>query len=390
MPYEQEIAAALRDLAKGQTRPLITIADTLTAATQAEMEAGTETALRSMSPLRVSQAISALGGGGGDLLAANNLSDLANAATARTNLGIGNVTNHAQTQAAVVPNTAPSAGQVLAGNAGGTAYAPVSVSGDATLASTGALTIANDAVTFAKMQDVAGNSVLARAASGSGNVSEVALGASELLGRGSTGNVANITLGSGLSMSGTTLSATGGGGGWTSGVLFRVAAATEIINNSTAETSCFSGITPTVPAGTLGTAGIVRFAIDGQLTNTTGANQTLTVKLVFGGVTYFQDATANIGSNASSRGWRIHGELVANNSTSSQRVTGIVTVGAAGAVTTGYGDLAGASLPVYGSPFGGNPAEDSTADKTLDITLTASTASASFTVTVNSAYVTRV
>jgi hypothetical protein len=41
-----------------------------------------------------------------------------------------------------VPNTAPSAGQVLVGNAGGTAYAPVSTSGDATLASTGALTLA--------------------------------------------------------------------------------------------------------------------------------------------------------------------------------------------------------------------------------------------------------
>lgn len=35
------------------------------AASQAEMEAGTEAALRSMSPLRVSQAIAALGGGGG-------------------------------------------------------------------------------------------------------------------------------------------------------------------------------------------------------------------------------------------------------------------------------------------------------------------------------------
>ena len=35
------------------------------AASQAEMEAGTEAALRSMSPLRVAQAIAALGGGGG-------------------------------------------------------------------------------------------------------------------------------------------------------------------------------------------------------------------------------------------------------------------------------------------------------------------------------------
>lgn len=53
---------------------------------------------------------------------------------------LGSVTNDAQTKAAVVPNTAPSAGQILAGNAGGTAYAPVSMSGDCTLASTGAIT----------------------------------------------------------------------------------------------------------------------------------------------------------------------------------------------------------------------------------------------------------
>jgi hypothetical protein len=60
----------------------------------------------------------------------------------KAQVGLTNVTDHAQTQAAVVPNTAPSAGQILVGNAGGTAYAPVAASGDATLASTGALTLA--------------------------------------------------------------------------------------------------------------------------------------------------------------------------------------------------------------------------------------------------------
>lgn len=57
--------------------------------------------------------------------------------------GLGNVTNDAQTKAAVVPNTTPSSGQILVGNVGGTAYAPQAMSGDCTMASTGAITCAN-------------------------------------------------------------------------------------------------------------------------------------------------------------------------------------------------------------------------------------------------------
>ncbi len=94
-----------------------------------------------------------------------------------TFVGLGNVTNAAQTLASIVPNTAPAAGGLLIGNAGGTAYAPVSLSGDATLASTGAITIANSAVTLAKMANITGPSILGRTtADGVGAPKELVLG----------------------------------------------------------------------------------------------------------------------------------------------------------------------------------------------------------------------
>lgn len=84
--------------------------------------------------------------------------------------------------------------------------------GDITVSSSGtAWTIDNNVVTYAKMQDAStGNVVLCRANSASGDYGEISLAASKLLGRGSTGDVAAITLGTNLSMSGATLNAAAG------------------------------------------------------------------------------------------------------------------------------------------------------------------------------------
>lgn len=124
-----------------------------------------------------------------------------------TAISASNVTNDAQTKAAIVPNTAPSSGQILVGNAGGTAYAPVSSSGDVTIASTGAMTIANNAVTTAKINNAAVTYAKIQ------NVAAVSL-----LGNptGSPASPSEITLGLGLNFSGTTLVSTGSGGTVTS------------------------------------------------------------------------------------------------------------------------------------------------------------------------------
>lgn len=117
--------------------------------------------------------------------------------SARSVLG---VTGNATADFASIQGTAD---QVLVVNGAGTALA------FGTVATNG---ITNAAVTYAKMQNVAAESVLCRANTVAGTVGEVALAASQLLGRGATGDVAAITLGSGLSMTGTTLNVTAGGG----------------------------------------------------------------------------------------------------------------------------------------------------------------------------------
>jgi hypothetical protein len=91
-----------------------------------------------------------------------------------------------------IPNLAQN--NLWIGNASGVPTA-TTLSGDVTNVA-GAVTIANDAVTYAKMQNVpAASRLLGRGDSGSGDVQE-------------------IILGTGLTMSGTTLNASGGGGGF--------------------------------------------------------------------------------------------------------------------------------------------------------------------------------
>ena len=84
------------------------------------------------------------------------------------------------------------------------------LTGDVVASGTGSViaTIQSGSVDNSKLANMSANSVKARSSTTSGSPSDVALSTSQLLGRGSTGDVAAITIGSGLSMSGTTLAVT--------------------------------------------------------------------------------------------------------------------------------------------------------------------------------------
>lgn len=99
----------------------------------------------------------------------------------------------------------------------------ISLSGSATIFLTSSASEAQ--AVYDKLLNLAANSVLARADTSAGAVSGVALAASQLLGRGSTGNVAPISLGTGLSMSGATMNAASSGA--PSGSIVDYAGATE-------------------------------------------------------------------------------------------------------------------------------------------------------------------
>ena len=188
---------------------------------------------------------------------------------------------------------------------------------------------------------------------------------------GASGNV--------LTSNGTTWTsaAPSGGGGWSTGILFTSGSTTAVIDNSAAETSVFSG---TIPGGTLGTSGAVRVILTGQILQDSGSGQGFTLRVKLGSTTMYADASNStiFGSNANRRTWRMEFTIFADGSASAQRFEGLVgPFTAAAGTTSGIGDLA-ASVGLAAVAIGGTATEDSTADRTFEVTIQLTAANANY------------
>lgn len=187
----------------------------------------------------------------------------------------------AKINGATLGTTTATSGNLLIGS--GTAWVTQAMSGDATINASGALTIANDAVTFAKMQNMSANTLLGSEAGGSPE---------------------QITVGSGLTLSGGVLTADS------------VTSQVEVIGTMLLGTSSYtSGVqasvintidgSKTILANTLEIGESVELSVIGLTSSvTSGGSGVITCK--FGALT-FNSATATsiLGGAGSTRSWNV-------------------------------------------------------------------------------------
>jgi hypothetical protein len=144
------------------------------------------------------------------------------------------------------------------------------------------------------------------------------------------------------------------------------------IAGTIAETTIYS---KTIPANTLGTSKVLRCTLDCDYLNNSSNTRTIIIKVKYGATTMWQDTTNTIAVDVSRHALTIDFRLASAGATNSQVLTGKATMSDPGGATAGFGDFADDEI-MTDTNFAGTAAEDSTADKTLDITVTHSSTEA--------------
>ena len=191
---------------------------------------------------------------------------------------------------------------------------------------------------------------------------------------GSTGAapvIAEISAGSGITITksagGISIAATG------ASVLNRTATSLTIGNTIT-ETSLYNF---TVTQNILSTNKMLKIVIFGSYLNDSAGTRTIILRIKYGATTLYQDTSNTLGNSANRRAFFFIIYLANQGATNSQVLGGKLDISDDVAATTGLGDIgASASGDVFTTPIYGSATEDSTADKTFDVTVVHSVANA--------------
>lgn len=150
------------------------------------------------------------------------------------------------------------------------------------------------------------------------------------------------------------------------GILDKSSTATSVTGTTTASIISYS-----LPGGTLGTDGIIDVAMGGNWVNTSGANRSVTIAVVYGATTLWT-RTSSVTAKGTTRPWLFNLKFYPNGSTSAQKITGQFTIGAIGSNINTTSILVNNIIEA-------TSAEDSTVTKTLSVNITNSGVNTTFT-----------
>lgn len=178
----------------------------------------------------------------------------------------------------------------------------------------------------------------------------------------------------------------GTNGAWTPGTVSTVydrVTTDVVVVNSAAETTLFS---KSIAAGDLSTNRRLRLTLEGTYTNNSGAARTLQLKVKLGATTMIDVTTANIAASATARAWKLVVELSAQAATNAQFASVLGALGAVSTAGSGVGAwVDGSGTEHFPIVAVAAATEDTTADKTLAVTVQHSAADPNLTMTLAAA-----
>ena len=263
----------------------------------------------------------------------------------------------------------------------------ITLTGDVTGSGTGsfAATIASNAVTNAKLAQVATATFKGRTTAGTGNVEDLTATQATALLNNFTSTLKGLAPASGggtsnfLRADGTWAAPAGGGAGDVN--ILNVSNTQTGVVNSTTETALYSYSLPT----DLAAGEVVELRLTGTYFNNSGGTRNMTVRFKLGATTVITHNFTALGTLADARGWQILVRLVVK-ATNDQRMTywGIASTAANG---TGSNYVTSAQ-PMHGSGQG-TAAEDLTSAKTFQVTAEMALANANLSIYAENAQLVR-